>query len=252
MSTTDQISNNVAPARPASSGGSQTEEVAETVPNPMQSKTDEVPQQAMRTPRLPNAGRGADSVSPNQFLQLMEEWQIEDAINRAKPGIAQYVKIMALLPSVNVAGDREFQRIFNGFYRVMRRSSDWYETYYSFMERGKQAKPTFDETLDHFWSALGRCEASFSSKLVATVDPGQPIWDANVLKNLGIARPRYSKNRVMQTKDVYRSLWNWYVQFLPSAHGKLLISLFDSNVKEHAQITDVKKVDFVLWQLRPV
>jgi hypothetical protein len=102
------------------------------------------------------------------------------------------------------------------------------------------------------WSAFGRCEASFSSKLVATIDPEQLIWDSIVLGNVGIARPNYGcKDRLADAKTVYRSLCDWYAQYLLSSDtGRLIISLFNQNVKERTRITDVKKVDFVLWQMR--
>jgi len=133
----------------------------------------------------------------------------------------------------------------------MKKPAQWYETYFSFMEQGKQRNPTFDETLDYLWSTVGRCEPSFSSKLVATLNPLQPIWDTNVLRNMDIARPRhYSKDRMARAKNAYRRLCDRYTDFLHSAEGKLVLSIFNSTVNEHRHLTDVKKVDFVLWQLR--
>jgi hypothetical protein len=181
----------------------------------------------------------------------MEAWQIEEAIKRAEPGICQYLEIMELLPKVNVASDRDFQRRFNRFYRVLKRPPDWYEVYFSFMQQRKAAVPTFNETLDHLWIVLGRCEPSFYSKLVATLDPAQPIWDAFVLQNTGTKRPSYvSKNKLAEAKAAYQSIRTWYGQFLSSVDDKFVISVFNRKVREYALITDVKKLDFVLWQTR--
>jgi hypothetical protein len=54
-----------------------------------------------------------------------------------------------------------------------------------------------------------------------------------------------------QAKAAYEHILIWYKQFLGSTDGKLVVSVFDRNVSEYTKITDVKKVDFVLWQMRP-
>ena len=105
--------------------------------------------------------------------------------------------------------------------------------------------------LDHLGRSLGRYEPSFASKLIATVAPAQPIWDAFVLKNTGVKRPSYaSKTKVPQAKLAYRAIQDWYARFLASHEGRLLIRIFSDTVEEHDRITDLKKVDFILWQTR--
>jgi hypothetical protein len=181
----------------------------------------------------------------------MEEEQIIIAIERARKGISQYLEIMDCFPAVDVARDLDFQRRFNAFYRVRQRPRRWYEEYFSFMERRKEAKPTFDEVLDHLYASLGRYEPSFSSKLVATIDPNQPVWDVFVLKNTQTRVPSYaSQRKIEQAKTAYRIIQEWYRQFLISNNGKFIVDLFNRIVPEHPKITDLKKMDFVLWQTR--
>lgn len=183
----------------------------------------------------------------------MDTMQIEVAVGRAQRGIAQYLEIMAEWPHVNVAESRAFQRKFNAFYRVRQRSADWYGVYYGCMQECKivQPVPTFDDVLDHLWKSLGRCEASFASKLVATLDPTQPVWDAFVLKNTGVSRPSStSRDRIAETKAAYRVIRSWYDRFLACDAGTKVIEVFNGQVGEHRKITDLKKVDFVLWQMR--
>jgi hypothetical protein len=107
----------------------------------------------------------------------MEEDHVIGAIKKAQKGISQYLEIMDLFPKVNVAENDDFQRKFNAFYRVRQRSSEWYTEYFSSMQQWKGSKPSFDHVLDHLSRVTGRYEPSFSSKLVATVDPEQPVWD---------------------------------------------------------------------------
>jgi hypothetical protein len=181
----------------------------------------------------------------------MEEKQIVDAINKARKGISQYLEIMELFPKVNVAQNRDFQRKFNAFYRVRQRPSKWYTEYFSCMEGWKGSKPCFGDVLDHLNKSLGRYEPSFSSKLVATLDPEQPVWDVFVLKKTKTRVPSYtSKHKAEEAKAAYKALQNWYQQFLNTNGGKLAVRVFDATVPEHAKITNLKKVDFVLWQTR--
>ncbi len=182
---------------------------------------------------------------------VMEEKQIVEAIKKARKGITQYLEIMELLPEVNVADNREFQRKFNAFYRVRQRSLEWYLTYFACMQRHKERKPTFNDVLDDLYQSTGRYEPSFSSKLVATLDPEEPIWDVWVLANTGIAVPSYaSKNKVERAKAAYAIIQAWYRQFLNSKDGEIVVRVFDRIVPEHANVTNLKKVDFVLWQTR--
>jgi hypothetical protein len=181
----------------------------------------------------------------------MEKREVVKCIEKAREGIQQYLEIMELFPHANVAGDSSFQRKFNRFYRVRQRPAEWYEIYYSFMQLAKAQRPTFNLALDHFRSTMGRCEPSFSSKLIATIDPSQPVWDKYVLQNAGIAPPKYtSKNKIEESKNAYRQLQRWYQVFLESEDGQLIIRTFNEIVVEFEKITDLKKVDFVLWQMR--
>ena len=181
----------------------------------------------------------------------MEEKQIVEAIKKARKGITQYLEIMELLPEVNVADNREFQRKFNAFYRVRQRSREWYLTYFACMQRHKGSKPAFNDVLDDLYRSTGRYEPSFSSKLVATLDPEQPVWDVWVLTNTGITVPSYaSKSKVERARAAYAVIQAWYQQFLNSKDGEIVVRVFDGIVPEHANITNLKKVDFVLWQTR--
>ena len=181
----------------------------------------------------------------------MQKDKIIAAIRKAREGISQYLDIMAMLPVVDVTTHRGFQRRYNHFYRIRQRSVDWYAEYYSFMERGKGNPPRFEEVLDHLYATLGRYEPSFSSKLAATLDPGEPVWDQYVIQNTGQKAPAYSSSRKMpRAKEIFQAIREWYRERIESPEGRLMIDAFDELVDQHDQITDIKKIDFVLWQTR--
>lgn len=176
--------------------------------------------------------------------------QINKAIINAEPGLTKYLVIMDRFNRVDVSRDEHFQKLYNGFYRVRQRKEDFYKKYFSFMEIGKKDNPSFEQTLRYFHEELGRVEASFSSKLVATINPMMPVWDSIVLQNLKLKKPHtYSGNRIAETVDLYNEIAMWYKEFTNSEEGKQILNLFN-NKYPRINITNVKKIDLVLWQMR--
>jgi len=180
----------------------------------------------------------------------MTEDQIIKAIDTVRDSIAQYIELMRMFPRVNVATDADFQRKYNGYYRVRQRNKEWYQTYYGFMETQKGHKVTFPDTLRYFKKHLQRYEPSFSSKLVATHDPNMPIWDTHVLKMLKLKAPDYlSSKKYDRAGAIYREIQKWYSTFIDSQTGHSIIRKFEELITEHNDITNIKKIDFVLWKL---
>jgi hypothetical protein len=181
----------------------------------------------------------------------MNRSQIAQAVEKAKRGIAQYTEIMELVSIVDVSINPAFQKKYNAFYRVRQHSAKWYVTYYSLMQESKKAPPSFDHVIDQINVSMGRYEPSFSSKLVATLNPDRPVWDVHILNNTGHSAPAYTaKNKIELAKAAYGSIERWYETFLNSNEGKLYIEVFDGLVPEHKKITNLKKIDFILWQTR--
>lgn len=185
----------------------------------------------------------------------MTQKEIKEAIKNASDGINQYIIIMDMLGKVNVSNNAEFQRLYNGFYRMRQLPAIWYQTYYSYLENNKNnINISFDNVLDELYQETAICSPSYSSKLVATINPNKPIWDKYILQNISLTPPRYGTYpaRIPNTRAVYQSIVNWYADFLPSDDGRLYIEIFNRNVPVDVarKITDVKKVDFILWKKR--
>jgi len=53
--------------------------------------------------------------------------------------------------AVDVSLDEDFQRTFNGFYRVRRRKPEFYKTLYGFLENNKGKQVTFREALEYLY-----------------------------------------------------------------------------------------------------
>ncbi len=167
-----------------------------------------------------------------------------------KDGLEKYIEIMELLHKTDVSTDKDFQKKYNHFYRMRQRTSQYYQIYFDYMEQQKsKAKSlSFRDILLHIKNETNRCEASFSSKLLATLNPDMPVWDSNVLTNLGIKQiPSYAKDREQKIADVYEQICLWYDEFLKSDEASLVLQIFDE-MFPNVNITNTKKVDFFLWQ----
>ena len=172
---------------------------------------------------------------------------MDTSIEKIGIGLQKYCSIMTSLYQTGVSKDREFQRLFNGYYRMRQRSERFYCCFYRYLEEHKFDNAlTYAQVLTYLFQETGCIHASFSSKLLATVRPEMPVWDKYVLSNLGLKAPYYScKSRFQRVLDTYQKICDWYQT--PEAKSK--VAVFDSNFP-NIDITDVKKIDFVLWQTR--
>jgi hypothetical protein len=116
------------------------------------------------------------------------EQEIAATVSMLGPAVDRYCWLQARLRNSNVAIDPEFQRRFNRYYRV-RGDENWRSTYYAVMESAKTTTPVFSAVLSELARQTGRVEASFASKLVATIDPNQPVVDTHVLHWFGLRLP---------------------------------------------------------------
>lgn len=178
-----------------------------------------------------------DYINPEKEIS---EW-IERYLN-----LKQYAEIMRRVRETDVSKDEDFQRVFNGFYQV-RRNEEWRKYYYQLFEKMKTEYATFDDILCSLYESTGRIEASFASKMLATLHPDQPIWDKYVIYNLGLDVPKRDPEGMV---DVYEEIVEWYDRYIRSLNGRQCIKRFDEMLPGYAWISDVKKVDYFLWGMR--
>ena len=181
---------------------------------------------------------------------IMDIEKVKIALPKIEKGLNRYLHIMDRFNKVDVSKNKEFQRKYNGFYKMRQRKPEYYEMYFSFMEENKNKDTSFEEILKYLYDNLNRMEASFSSKLLATLNPNKPVWDEFVLKNLNLKKPyTYSKDRFNKTVNLYYKIEHWYKDFLKTNDSKEMLELFNEYYPAKG-ITDIKKIDLILWQMR--
>ncbi len=176
--------------------------------------------------------------------------EIQKALKNLAYGLGRYQWLQARVLKCDVITDREFQRRFTAFYRV-RRSFEWRAQFFVLMEKSKSSGGNFSEALRTIHLSTGRIEASFASKLVATLDPSKPVIDRFVLGCFQLRLPSWgSANREEKTTGLYRQLCLKFDDFVKSHDGINIRNMFDEEYPD-VEITDTKKLDLVLWQIRP-
>lgn len=166
-------------------------------------------------------------------------------------GLDKYAFIEEQIDKVDISADNNFQKIFNGFYRV-RRNEEWRKHFYKLFEKAKHSgKADFSYLLDEMYRLTGNVEASFVSKMVATLNPQMPIWDKYVVQNLQFKFPAISDpERIQKVKEIYMEIVLWYDSFLKTDNAKECLQKFDEILPDYVWLSDVKKIDFYLWSIR--
>jgi hypothetical protein len=192
-----------------------------------------------RKQQLPSSA----SVIQNEALASINHEQLER-------GLDKYCRIQTMYWQVDVTQSRDFQRMFNGFYRV-RRNSEWQEHYYVLLERIKRVDMCFGEVLFALHEATGNVEASFASKLVATRYPERPVIDRFVLENLGMSLPKsHQSDRLERSVRVYEQLEQKYATMLSDPKYVASILSLKQRYPQAVAISDLKALDLLLWQTR--
>ncbi len=175
-------------------------------------------------------------------------------------GLSEYQKIMDAVKAKEFSAEPKFRKLFNGYYRIRQRSTEWYDVYYGILET--QLKNTdaysFTDILNVLHKTGNKIEPSFTSKLLATADPSLPVWDTFVLRNLGLEK-EWNQNkklppdeRIKAAAQLYQELCDTYQEILSSPQGKACIEKFGKAIgREYSEkLTDEKKLDLILWSKR--
>jgi hypothetical protein len=194
--------------------------------------------------------------SMNKIMPRMLEHReriFERIVTRVE-ALRTYNETLLRLQTTNVARDREYQRLYNRFYRVRQKSPEWYTHYFDILEQEKgNPDIAFKDVLENLFLKFARVEPSFSSKLVATIRPDAPVYDSLVLKNLGIRQPRSWRDggtRLEESNRAYEAIEAFHRESISSGEFAQLEREFDQHLSQFAHLTRTKKLDILLWQWR--
>lgn len=168
-----------------------------------------------------------------------------------KFGLEKYKEIIDAFSKVDVSEDSNFQEIFTHFYGLRFKSKEWLKFYFNFMQEHRYHAPSIEQTIRHIYENTGEVHFSFASKLIATIDPTKPIIDQYILWQFGYnPKKTFLQNKkeeqIKYSIDAYDRIERIYSECINDFFAKKLIREFDGKFPDN-RITDIKKLDFVLW-----
>lgn len=174
-----------------------------------------------------------------------------DNLEKRVQDIQHYVNIMDKIKKVNVSCDLDFQREYNYFYKV-RRNAEWRQHYFDLFEKCKKRRNvSFGFILEELYSNTGRVEASFASKMLASLDDDMPIWNSQVLNRMGISpSKKQDQQKINETKALYYFIVDWYEKLKADKDRyEEYVTAFDNRFPDYSNISSTKKIDFILWAM---
>ena len=190
-------------------------------------------------------------VSPVQPINRITMLRAIGNLEERSRDLARYYYLQRSLLKDEVTSNRDFQKTFKSFYR-MRRGEGWCRVFFLILEREKHNHAlSFRDVLEEIHRETGWVEASFSSKLAATVDGNLPVWDKYVLHNLGLKRPYSSMapgRRMDRCVELYSRIQSWTSNAIRQSAFAEWRRRFDRTFPSFRHFTDVKKLDLFLWQ----
>lgn len=158
-------------------------------------------------------------------------------------GLTAYAKTLDFA-TISVAKNKIYQKNYTNYYRV-RRDDAWLKKHYEYFEAHKNdANISFEQIL-RFLSNIPHkvkkssinptgiatsVEASFSSKMLATINPNYPIWDSQVVRALGIKLDDSLRGeaKIRAYIKAYNELTREIHLFISSTEGISCITILNS------------------------
>ena len=146
------------------------------------------------------------------------------------------------------------RRRFNAYYGV-RRNAAWREQFYNRFEAAKtsslEAADLFADIVVGIQTDTGRVEASFASKLVATLQPKYPIIDSVVRKWLAKhTSPPPFNGGVDRVVAYYRWIDAFMLELVASREAEGWSAMFETafpTPSGDVPISAMKRLDFLIW-----
>jgi hypothetical protein len=120
--------------------------------------------------------------------------------------------------------DKAFRTEFGAFYKFRTRDDAWRDTYFILMDELRGGSLDFPDCLTRLYRATNRVEASFTSELLATLNPDLPVIDSVVSRHAGLKLQYWGspEKRMSVACEVYSETKQRMNEFLHSTSGQRL------------------------------
>lgn len=167
--------------------------------------------------------------------------------------LRKYKYVTGALFNQEVSADYTFQKAYCELYNLGDGYSEKFKTkfFYILEEMKNMSNISFREAFEKLQSFEDRNEMAASSILVHTINPRFAIWDDKAAVDFfGMEIPE-ADDSVERCCRRYEDFSDRYYAYANSAEGAQLVKAFDGRFPD-ADIPDVIKVGFLLWQLEAI
>ena len=164
--------------------------------------------------------------------------------------LRKYKYVTGALFNQEVSADYTFQKAYCELYNLDNRYSERFKTkfFYVLEEMKNMSNISFKEALEKLQEFENQNEMAASSILVHTINPRFAIWDDKAAGDFfGMEIPA-ADDSVERCCKRYEDFSDRYYAYANSAEGSQLVKAFNERFPD-ADIPDVIKVGFLLWQL---
>jgi len=182
---------------------------------------------------------------------MLSRAQIDAALPKLGDGVRRYRELQTTIHAAKFSASLPFRRKYCYFYGITpHRDAQWQSQFFDLLVSVRYAPMVFSDALDELHNRTRCVEASFASKLVASVNTDLPVIDKYVLLNAGLRLPYPSHSaRIAEIKRLYAKLDSMMRSFLGTPDGRHLVAEFGVRYST-TLISEIKMLDFVLWQTR--
>ncbi len=175
--------------------------------------------------------------------------------NLEKASIRKFFEIEKYTYLINnkaMIDSKEYQAAFIKYCDMRYQDKEWLDKYFRFFSKNiNNTNIEFREILEYLYEETNRIETSFSSKMLAIINPEKPIWDSNVSSVLDLCvEGNTPKERKEDAIKKYDELLARETDLLKKDDVKEYISCFRKMFPEYDYITDIRVLDFYLWRYK--
>ena len=170
--------------------------------------------------------------------------------------VAKLLHLREVRNTPAVATDRNYQRAFNGYYRIGRRTPAFYHHFYlKFQQTAVAPPPTpeaalhaLGEILQYIFSNTGEKHLSFSSKMLGTITDAAVIFDSTVAAYFGIPIA-YAQHWLPDALHRYEQIQLNIQTFVQTPEWQHMRAMFDLTFPDvdAVHLPDIRKADLIIW-----
>lgn len=166
--------------------------------------------------------------------------------------IEPYLIIQQHVNDVGIFTTPAFKKEFGRYYKIIQKTNAWLSSYYKVFRNAYNYKWPFRKILLELYKETGEMHPVHCSEILASINPDKPIMQNYVYEWLGILiqNPKDKEERI----DYYVNLYNFIDrEFHSHLNDKNVIDAikrFDEEFPNASEISNIKKLDFMLMSLK--